>query len=181
MKSLWADLFAFRKKPQLTLLRALESSVLFETLAPDELASVSKLVYERQYLAGESIFRKEARGIGLYLITQGTVSIRTPTENSSPDDGDFEIARLETGSFFGELALIDPENIRNASAVALTHTTLVGFFKPDLEEILERRPEIGVKILLQLARVLGARLMRSSDELRQARKASPEVRTGATL
>jgi len=162
MNPIWSDLFSFRKKAQPSLIRALESSVLFETLSPDELQGISQMVYERHYQAGETIFKKEDRGIGLYLIVSGKVSIQNSAE---AEPAGAEIARLETGSFFGELALIDPENVRSASAVALTSATLVGFFKPDLEEILERRPEVGVKILLQLSRVLGTRLMRTSQEL----------------
>lgn len=164
MNPIWSDLFSFRKKTQPNLVRALESSVLFEGLSASELQAVSQMVYERHYKPGETVFRKDARGIGLYLITQGNVSIRNGAEG---DVNAPEVAILETGSFFGELALIDPESVRTASAIAKTETTLVGFFKPDLEELLERRPEIGVKILMQLARVLGTRLMRSGQELQK--------------
>jgi CRP-like cAMP-binding protein len=171
MNPMWSDLFSFRKKTQPSLVRTIESSILFEGLSPSEVGAVSQLVYERHYQPGETIFRKETRGVGLYLISQGCVSIRAQGDGSTLGP---EVARLETGSFFGELALIDPESIRSATAIAQTESTLVGFFKPDLEELLERRPEIGVKILLQLSRVLGTRLMRSTQEIQKlsAQKAS---------
>ncbi|NJM10327.1 MAG: hypothetical protein HC883_05575 [Bdellovibrionaceae bacterium] len=35
---------------------------------------------------------------------------------------------------------------------------LIGFFRPDLFEILDRQPATGVKILLRLSEVLGRRL-----------------------
>ena len=42
--------------------------------------------------------------------------------------------------------------------MAAEDSMLLGFFKPDLLEILERQPATGVKILMRLSEVLGRRL-----------------------
>ena len=52
---------------------------------------------------------------------------------------------LRSHALLPKLALVDPENLRVATAVAVERTELVGFFKPDLEQIMERRPGMGVK------------------------------------
>lgn len=157
---LWADLFP-RKRDDATLARinALRDSLLFCTLSDSELEYLCGMIHERVYEKGEVIFRQNERGFGLYAITYGKVSIRAQGEEKET-----EIATLTGGSFFGELALIEEENFRNASAVALERTVLIGFFKPDLMEILHRRPEMGVKILLQLSMVLGRRLMETTEQ-----------------
>ena len=53
---------------------------------------------------------------------------------------------------FGPLASTEPSR-------------LVGFFKPDLLDILERKPAMGVKILLQLSRVLEERLLATTERV----------------
>ena len=51
---------------------------------------------------------------------------------------------------------------------------LIGFFKPDLMEILERKPAMGVKILFQLATVLGERLLQTTDRITLLSRARQE-------
>jgi CRP-like cAMP-binding protein len=54
---------------------------------------------------------------------------------------------------------------RSATATATNETALIGFFKPDLLEILERNPNAGVKIALRLGEVLGCRLRETNDRV----------------
>ncbi|MCK4448175.1 MAG: cyclic nucleotide-binding domain-containing protein, partial [Candidatus Marinimicrobia bacterium] len=74
------------------------------------------------------------------------------------------------GDFFGELSLLD-EEVRSASAIAKDHSTLLGFLRPDLFSLLERNPELGNKILLNLARVIGARLRKTNELLAESQAA----------
>lgn len=133
---------------------------MFSTLTDRELFYLSTVVYERVYQTDEPIFHQNDRGFGMFLIAKGTVVIKT-----QPSSGDVMVTKLEEGSFFGELSLVDDENTRSASAVALEKTLLIGLFKPDLMDILERKPAMGVKILFQLSFILGKRLLRSTDTI----------------
>ena len=104
----------------------------------------------------------------MYIIAKGRVAIRT---QGAPRDTLVTI--LEQGSFFGEIALVEPDNVRTASATPLEKTVLVGFFKPDLMEILERKPDMGVKILFQLCTVVGRRLMETTERISQLKRVQP--------
>lgn len=158
---LWADLFR-QDKPEKSLIpSALRENILFKTLTEREQRFLSTMVYERVYDTGEPIFRQGDRGFGLYIIAKGTVAIRTQGEGSEQ----ILVTKLTRGSFFGELSLLEMENLRSASAIALEKTVLIGFFKPDLKEILDRKPAMGVKILQQLALVLGTRLIETTGRL----------------
>jgi CRP/FNR family transcriptional regulator, cyclic AMP receptor protein len=157
---LWLDLFRRKQDGKVNVAQSLRSNILFKNLTERELRYMSNLVYERVYQPDEPIFRESDRGIGMYLIVAGRVSIRT----NSPQ-GEVMVTSLEEGSFFGELALVDPENIRSASAVATERTVVIGFFKPDLMELLERKPDLGVKILFQLSIVLGRRLLETTEKI----------------
>jgi len=140
---------------------ALRSNLLFRDLSPRELQYLATLVYERTYEKGETVFRQNDRGFGMYVISRGKVEIRNAGRH-----GESALTTLEAGSFFGELSLIERENIRTASAIAVERTTLVGFFKPDLMAILESKPTTGVKILFQLSTVVGQRLLETTQRLK---------------
>jgi CRP-like cAMP-binding protein len=96
----------------------------------------------------------------MYALLKGTLDIfvdRFVTEESVPVQTQM-VTRLRAGDFLGELALVEHNSRRTATAIANDESTLIGFFKPDLFEILDRQPETGVKILLRLSEVLGRRL-----------------------
>jgi CRP-like cAMP-binding protein len=96
----------------------------------------------------------------MYIIVRGRVAIKTEHPNK-------EILHtiLNPGSFFGELSLIESDSLRTATAEALERTVIISFFKPDLVEIVERKPETGVKILFQLSKVLGRRLIETTEKI----------------
>ena len=105
----------------------------------------------------EHVFKKLAPAEGMYVIMNGAVEINDP-------DSDITFASLESGDFFGELALLDEEP-RSAYALSTQPSTLIGFFRTDLLTLMKRSPELGNKILLNLSRVLGERLRRTNQEL----------------
>ena len=159
---LWTDLFRRGKSNQQNMACILRENILFHTLARQEIAYLTSIVYERIYQPNEVIFHQNDRGLGMYMIAAGQVSIKSETPQ-----GEVQITRLSEGSFFGEMALVDPDNVRTASAEALERTVLVGFFISDLQEILDRKPVMGVKILLQLAHTLGRRLSETTEKMTQ--------------
>jgi CRP-like cAMP-binding protein len=167
---IWKDLFRTGDSEKRSIIETLRENILFRTLNRRELSYLSNFVYERVYQTDEPVFQQNDRGIGMYIISKGRVSIRT----QSPQ-GDTLVTVLEEGSFFGEIALVEPDNIRTASAVPLERTVLVGFFKPDLMEILERKPDMGVKILFQLCTVIGRRLMETTERISMMKRAQPAV------
>lgn len=163
---LWKDLFRRGKSENKTLTDILKENVLFCTLSGRELNYLSHFVYERVYQPDEPVFTQGDRGNGMYIIAKGRIAIKS----QDAKDGVL-VTVLHEGSFFGEVALVDPNNLRTASALALDRTVTVGFFKPDLMEILERKPAMGVKILLQLAAVLGQRLIETTDKITDLKRA----------
>lgn len=54
---------------------ALESAELFRNLKPEELMALRQVAAERQFAAGEEIFREGDRGDGLYVVKDGLVEI----------------------------------------------------------------------------------------------------------
>ena len=121
-------------------LHALKSLSLFADLSPRELKIVQGLLHEREYLAGEVIFDEGEEGNALYIVRKGRVVICRQGRPEHP------IAEIGAGSFFGELALLDPAP-RSAQARALEPCQLAVFFGSDLLSLLETESRLSSRIL----------------------------------
>ena len=143
------NIFENRKLP--ARLRDLKKMALFVDLTRREMRIVDGFMHERNYLAGEVIFDEGEEGQAFYLVLAGKVLICRQGQELDP------IATLESGSFFGEMALLDNAP-RSAQARAVENCTLVVLFRGDFESLILSHALIASKISLQLARHLGARL-----------------------
>ena len=132
----------------------------FSTLTKRELRNVAFIVHRREYRVGEHIFYQNDPGLGMYVIERGEVLIKIVDK----DRNEKELATLRAGEFFGELALLD-ESPRSAFATAKTDCSLIGFFRPDLFELIKKHTDAGIKILLKLAEIIGERLRATNREV----------------
>jgi len=148
----------FRKKNNVDpVLKALEKIPIFENLLKKELKNIAQLTHEREYKSNETVFKKHAPAEGMYIILHGEIKIKDPKSGNI-------FANLHSGDFFGELALLDEEP-RSASAICNVPSRLIGFFRTDLLTLINRYPELGNKILLNLSRVLGERLRETNKSI----------------
>lgn len=152
----WDNLFKSNRKDS-SIISALKNNILFKDLTPLELNLVQNIVNVRQYQKGESVFKYGEAGVGMYLIVSGSIDISLEQRH---------ITKLKDGDFFGEIALVEENGRRTATAEATDETTLIGFFKPDLMEVTNRNPAAGVKILFRLSQVLGTRLLETTALIR---------------
>ncbi|MBV8781993.1 MAG: hypothetical protein JO353_11400 [Phycisphaerae bacterium] len=64
------------------------------------------------------------------------------------------------------MALLGDDGARSASAISRDQSELIGFFHPDLHEIMNLHPVMGAKIALGLAKTLADRLRYTNAQLR---------------
>ena len=164
---LWENILK-KNSNENNILNFLKNSFLFKDLTSSEMKFLTQIVHIRHFEAGEKIFSQGDPGVGMYLIVSGSVDIimHDPTlESRSPENDDIFITRLEKGDFFGELSLIEDPSHRSATAASITKSTLVGFFKPDLLQVIQRNPLTGNKICMRLAEILGKRLRETTEKV----------------
>jgi CRP-like cAMP-binding protein len=154
----------FGKKKKKTSIDILSENYLFQDLTTKELKILNAIVHMRNYVEGELIFRQNDTGVGMYIIVKGAVDI-IAEQYEGDNVNETVIVTLTEDDFFGELALIEEKGERSATAKAAQDTALIGFFKPNLMEIMEMNPGIGVKITWRLCQVLGQRLKDTNDNL----------------
>ncbi len=150
---IWTYLFRRKVDRQSSIYLTLQKVPLFNGISNNELELIRRKLHIRHYRADELIFREDEAGCGMYIVEKGAVRITGKNQSGQ----EVEYAILGEGEFFGELALVT-SSPRKASAFSTQKTTLMGFFEPDLQELIEKHPHLGSKILFQLSRVLGSRL-----------------------
>ncbi|HEX9614634.1 MAG TPA: cyclic nucleotide-binding domain-containing protein [Bacteroidota bacterium] len=158
--AIWKNIFSERSIRKGSTQELLSRVPAFAHLTFRELKEVSAIIHRREYRAGEPVFYQGDPGLGMYIIQEGSVSIVI----AEPDGEQKDLAVLSEGDFFGELGLLD-ESPRSAGAVCKTDCLLIGFFRPDLLDLIERKPSLGIKIVIKLAEIVGERLRKTDKEL----------------
>ena len=162
--SIWSNIFNSRRGESKTAI-AIRSVPIFEQLSKKELAAVEKLVHTRTYDTNETIFSEKDPGGGMYIVMEGIVSI----VKNQGGTHEKKLVTLENGDFFGEIALLD-ESPRTATAVSIGDSKILGFYRTDLYELVERRPKLAIKIIVNLARVVSERLRHSNSQAQKMRE-----------
>jgi len=120
----------------------LQKAPLWAGLTEKELKVIARSFKELKYEGGDFIVHKGERGIGFYLIVDGTVEVRT--------DGRV-LSRLGPGQFFGEMALLDGQP-RSADVVALEPSKCLALSSWNFNSIVSDYPKMALKLLQESTR-----------------------------
>ena len=161
--SIWYNFFRKSSEEDNSLEAFLSRVPIFSQLTARELRKLAAIVHRREYTASEYVFSQGDPGLGMYVVQDGQVEIIF----TDPAGVKKNLAVLRPGDFFGELSLLD-ESPRSASAIAKGHSRIIGFFRPDLIDLLNRSPKSGTKILFKLGEVIGTRLRITNEQLGKA-------------
>jgi CRP/FNR family cyclic AMP-dependent transcriptional regulator len=135
-------------------LRSLE---IFRDLRDGELGHLVHALHSRVYREGEVIFVEGDIGRALFVLESGRVELT----RTGPDGKPVLLHALQPGDFFGEMALLESLP-RTATATATEKSRLHLLYKSKLDALLSGQPRIGVTIMSHLARLLSARLRRTT-------------------
>lgn len=117
---------------------------------------LQKLSSPKKFQKDEYICHEGQPGNEMYIILQGSVGVYLTSAIGTIT----EIAQIQQGNFFGEMALFD--NLpRSASCIALEDTTCVAIHKGNLKDFLASCPEMVERILENLS----TRIRRLNNDL----------------
>ena len=133
---------------------------LFEGLQASYLRRIANLGLEESYPTGDMIFKEGDQGDKMYLILDGAVRI----SRQVPGMGEEALAVLKTGTYFGEMALID-DFPRSADARAHEACRLFVIRKEDMEDLLFVDRDLAYDLLWTFVRTLSARLRSTNDKM----------------
>lgn len=136
-----------------------------------ELRTLSRYFHHRSFEDNEIVFRQGEFGIGFYFIFSGHINIIIRdddvfSKNDLKEKKQDITLTLDQGDHFGELALLQENNVRSATAVAKESCSLLGIFKPDLEELIDTHPVIATKLLHSVSIIIANRLYSVTKEVK---------------
>lgn len=134
----------------------LSGAPLFHDFHKSELADFIDLMDPANVEAGECIVRQDELGDQMYILLSGTARVTHHTEGQT-----IELATLEPGDFFGELALVDHAP-RSADVVAMTPCCLLRLSQASLGALAGVYPTSAFKFLIAIGRILAARMRQSN-------------------
>ncbi len=98
--------------------------------------------------AGKAIFHEGESGDRMFIIQSGRVRI-----SKMIDGREHELAILEKGDFFGEMAIVSRIN-RTATATAVNATQLLAFDRQGFTGMIEKNAKIALNVIDKLCRRL---------------------------
>jgi SulP family sulfate permease len=140
---------------------ALGETELAQGLAPPELDWLAAHFTTTHWKAGDYLFRSGDPGDAIFVGTRGDIAIMLPGANGK------RLASIAPGVAVGEMSLLEGEP-RSADARAETDLTALMLARASFERIAADRPEVAAKLMRNFARLLSARLRRTTLELSTA-------------
>jgi len=127
---------------------------LFSGLRYKELTQIAKCCREARYSPGSVLLSQGEKGLGLFIITKGTVRI---TRANGPGGAEEVLATAGMADIVGEMALLD-DLPRSATVTAVDEVSVLvlpkGEFRMILRHILSTDPDVGLDLLAVLTRRL---------------------------
>jgi CRP/FNR family transcriptional regulator len=119
---------------------------LFEELSKKEIERLAKSFRESRFSAGETIAAEGTRGVGFFIIGDGTVQYSVRGE---------EVGQGGPGDYFGEIALID-DGPRTATVKAGSDVTAYGLASWEFQPLVEENAALAWELLQGMAKRLRA-------------------------
>jgi CRP/FNR family transcriptional regulator, cyclic AMP receptor protein len=119
---------------------------LFEELSDRDLERLAGTFKERDFSEGDTIASEGERGVGFFVIADGTVSYAVHGENKGTGGA---------GDYFGEVALID-DGPRTATVTATSAVKAYGLTSWEFRPLVEENASIAWELLQGMAKRLRA-------------------------
>ncbi|MBK8095180.1 MAG: cyclic nucleotide-binding domain-containing protein [Verrucomicrobiaceae bacterium] len=133
---------------------------LLSGFSPEQIQKLFMAGTVLQCKAGDKLLREGEAGHEMFLIIQGSVRIYT----TKADHAESLITLMSAGETFGELALVSRAK-RNATVQAATELQVLVISQEFLQSAMRSMPDIAIKLLYNLASLVGDKLRATSERL----------------
>lgn len=139
---------------------ALQKTFLFKDFPAAELEKLSAVTKYEKLPHDSVLFREGDKGEKLYLITLGSVRVL----KKNRDGVDEEVAQLSTGSYFGEMAVIEGDHERSATIVTQEQTELLTLAQTDVARLFAKDDRLAHHFFRAMCRGLVNRLRNTTQD-----------------
>lgn len=141
----------------MTKLKYISGVSFLKRLPGRDLKRVIRIAKVQAFPKGEYIFKQEESGNHLFVVLTGLVKIFFTSTGRRRKT----LAMLQSGDFFGEMALLDGK-VRSASAMAVKPSKVMVIHKKDFKRLLMKDPDLTFVVL----RTLCDRLRKADEQIR---------------
>lgn len=141
----------------------LKKQILLEDISDSELEKLSKVIKEVSLKQGEFLFKEGEDTKGIYMIRSGKIGINKVT----PDGWKQTLAVLTSGSFFGELSIMEKRK-HEANAAAIEKSELLKLSKEDFEKMEKDDISLALQIFKKIALIMSKNLRRMNEKFLNA-------------
>ena len=149
----------------------LEGVAILAPLSEEERGAIAEQTTVHHYSRGETIIRHGHAGESMFVLHEGTVSVRVPGQG-----GGVEIAQLGAGSIFGEMALLTGES-RTADVIAMTDVIALEIEKQALYPVLMKNPDLAAALSAKIVKRKDATASLSQGDLEEQKSLLQKIRT----
>jgi len=141
------------------------NSSFFTGLSEEELMIVAKHINLIEIDPGKTLFKEGDKGDCLYFIVDGELDvIKESVSGRKVGIDQVTINTLSKGRSIGEMSIID-KIPRSATVKARTKTALLTLTDSGFDSICKNYPNIGIKIIKEISRLLSTNLRKTSSRL----------------
>jgi CRP/FNR family transcriptional regulator, cyclic AMP receptor protein len=144
----------------------------FGGLAPETMERLVKMLVERSYPAGNTVFREGEAGKSMYVVHSGELV----ANQAGGSGGTVRLMRFFEGDFFGETTLIEMQ-ARPFTVLAERDARLWELTNMDLYQLYRQDVKGYVLVLQNINRELCRRLRRAGDRITQFADETDDDRT----
>ena len=127
----------------------IKSTSLFEGLSGEEVETISKLIFEKKYGKGETIFFEGDEADGFYIVSSGQIKVF----KMNPMGKEHILHIFGPGEPVGEVPVFSKQPFP-ANAEALIKSSTLFFPRKDFVALIENNPSIALNMLAVLSRRL---------------------------
>lgn len=150
------------------ILESLRSIPLFGRVSESDLEELATHLIERRFPKNATVVEEGLPGDYMYVIREGRVKVTKASEDGREKIMNF----LETGAFFGDMALVGDET-RSASVKTLEESVLLALSRRDFIDLLRQSPDLSLSVIEELAN----RLRETNEQARSLSFQGVEERT----
>ena len=170
----WGVVFDRKSKAKVerSIIDVLKGVLVFEELSRREIENIARIAYQRHYSAGEVIIHEGQNAAGMYIMVDGQAEVTKILEDGTI----LHLTTLENSELFGDVGLLD-SSPRTATVRATRDSNVIGFFRPELLELMNSNPRLASKIIFKLGQILTARFRFMHSEFEKAQAEIGRLKT----
>ena len=154
-----------KAKVERSTIDVLKDVPIFEELGNREIQNIARIAYQRYYSAGEVIIHEGQNAAGMYIMVDGQAEVTKALEDGTI----LHLTTLENSGLFGDVGLLD-SSPRTATVRATRDSSIIGFFRPELLELMNSDPRLASKVIFKLGQILTARFRFIHNEFEKAQE-----------